>query len=164
MGALAGQQGIHQGADLLSGGERAVVEGHDGGFEEARRLTFQFGVRVRLTTRGAGLWSESGGENSKFGLSLTELIDLMERRQEQDLPLVQRGDLHHAAVAHRDPPHVGLLQHKGLADRELQHPRRLQEHGEEEAVLQLVLRKLHLAAAVLVQRPAPGPAAPQSRG
>ena len=62
---------------------------------EARRaeLTAAIGVRVRLTTRGAGLWSESGGENSKFGLSLTEIIDLMDRRQAQDLPL--RVDLLH---------------------------------------------------------------------
>src|SRR5690554_6730044 len=45
------------------------------------------GVRVRLTTRGAGLWSESGGENSKFGLSLTELLDLVRRIETEDLPL-----------------------------------------------------------------------------
>ncbi|MFW5972909.1 MAG: biosynthetic arginine decarboxylase [Bacteroidota bacterium] len=37
-----------------------------------------FGVRVRLSTSGAGLWSESGGANSKFGISLTELIRLVE--------------------------------------------------------------------------------------
>ncbi len=55
---------------------------------EARRagLTAEIGVRVRLTTRGAGLWSESGGENSKFGLSLTELIELMEQQEAEDLP------------------------------------------------------------------------------
>lgn len=35
-----------------------------------------FGARVRLSTVGAGLWSESGGANSKFGLSLSELIRL----------------------------------------------------------------------------------------
>lgn len=39
----------------------------------------QFGVRVRLSTSGAGLWSESGGENSKFGISLTELLHITER-------------------------------------------------------------------------------------
>ena len=55
---------------------------------EARRaeITADIGVRVRLTTRGAGLWSESGGENSKFGLSLTELIELIERQEAKELP------------------------------------------------------------------------------
>lgn len=45
----------------------------------------RYGVRVRLTTSGAGLWSESGGENSKFGLSLAELVALIEREESGDL-------------------------------------------------------------------------------
>lgn len=32
------------------------------------------GARVRLATRGSGRWSESSGSNSKFGLSLAELV------------------------------------------------------------------------------------------
>ncbi len=32
------------------------------------------GFRVRLNTRGAGKWATSGGENSKFGLSTSELV------------------------------------------------------------------------------------------
>ena len=32
------------------------------------------GLRVRLHTRGAGKWAESGGENAKFGLSTAELL------------------------------------------------------------------------------------------
>jgi arginine decarboxylase len=43
-----------------------------------------FGVRVRLTASGAGLWSESGGANSKFGISLTELIKLVDVLRKQD--------------------------------------------------------------------------------
>src|SRR5688572_8825486 len=31
------------------------------------------GVRVRLQSRGAGKWAESGGENAKFGLNTSEL-------------------------------------------------------------------------------------------
>jgi arginine decarboxylase len=42
-----------------------------------------FGVRVRLSASGAGLWSESGGANSKFGISLTELIRLVEALDER---------------------------------------------------------------------------------
>lgn len=32
------------------------------------------GVRVRLSTKGAGKWATSGGENAKFGLSTAELV------------------------------------------------------------------------------------------
>ncbi len=38
-----------------------------------------FGVRIRLRTAGAGRWADSGGYRSKFGVSLPELIELVER-------------------------------------------------------------------------------------
>src|SRR5262245_22894300 len=44
-------------------------------------------VRVKLATRGAGRWFESGGERSKFGLTIPELVRLvreLERRGIQD--------------------------------------------------------------------------------
>ena len=41
--------------------------------------TTQFGVRVRLRTGGAGKWAESGGYQSKFGISMPELMDVVER-------------------------------------------------------------------------------------
>ena len=34
----------------------------------------RLGIRVRLTSKGAGRWAESGGENAKFGLSTAELL------------------------------------------------------------------------------------------
>lgn len=40
------------------------------------------GIRARLLSKGAGKWSESGGENAKFGLSTAELLaaaDLLKR-------------------------------------------------------------------------------------
>ena len=57
-------------------------------FRESARVRFKagFGVRVRLTARGAGLWSESGGENSKFGISITELIRLVGRLTSAECP------------------------------------------------------------------------------
>lgn len=70
---LAGQQ---LGQDVLP-----IVERYEE-FEMLRALGKElrqaprFGVRVRLTTTGAGLWAESGGANSKFGLSLTEVLRL----------------------------------------------------------------------------------------
>ena len=38
----------------------------------------KMGVRVRLATRGSGRWSESSGVNSKFGLSVAELVRMAE--------------------------------------------------------------------------------------
>ena len=35
----------------------------------------EIGMRVRLVTRGAGKWAESGGENAKFGLSTAEILE-----------------------------------------------------------------------------------------
>lgn len=40
------------------------------------------GLRVRLHTRGAGKWAESGGENAKFGLSTAELLQAAQIMQE----------------------------------------------------------------------------------
>ncbi len=45
------------------------------------------GVRVKLATRGAGHWNESGGAKSKFGLAIPELARLvaeLERRGQSD--------------------------------------------------------------------------------
>lgn len=33
------------------------------------------GIRARLSSKGAGKWAESGGENAKFGLSTAELLE-----------------------------------------------------------------------------------------
>src|SRR5690606_5135027 len=52
-------------------------------FTDLKNLAFgqgfrpRLGVRVRLLTRGSGRWSESSGANSKFGLSVTELVRLV---------------------------------------------------------------------------------------
>ncbi|MGB5580143.1 MAG: biosynthetic arginine decarboxylase [Woeseia sp.] len=56
-------------------------------FEELLRLAeekeqpTQFGVRIRLRTSGSGKWADSGGYRSKFGVSLPELMDIIERLQ-----------------------------------------------------------------------------------
>ena len=36
------------------------------------------GIRVRLITKGAGKWADSGGENAKFGLNTAELLAAVE--------------------------------------------------------------------------------------
>jgi arginine decarboxylase len=35
----------------------------------------EIGVRVRLRTKGAGKWAESGGERAKFGLTTSEILE-----------------------------------------------------------------------------------------
>lgn len=52
-------------------------------FNVAKTPDFKLGVRIKLATRGSGRWSESSGVHSKFGLSITELVymlDELERR------------------------------------------------------------------------------------
>lgn len=51
----------------------------------ARRLKVRpnVGIRIKLSSTGAGKWSESGGDQSKFGLNSSELLealDILERR------------------------------------------------------------------------------------
>ncbi len=48
--------------------------------EEQNQPT-QFGIRIRLRTSGSGKWADSGGYRSKFGISLPELMDIIERLQ-----------------------------------------------------------------------------------
>ena len=43
------------------------------------------GLRVRLHSGGSGLWAKSGGINSKFGLSSTEIIEAYELLEEQNM-------------------------------------------------------------------------------
>jgi arginine decarboxylase len=43
------------------------------------------GIRMRLVCKGAGKWSESGGENAKFGLSTAELLSAMELLKAENL-------------------------------------------------------------------------------
>ncbi len=44
----------------------------------------QFGARIRLRTSGAGKWADSGGYRSKFGISLPELLDIVETLRSRD--------------------------------------------------------------------------------
>jgi arginine decarboxylase len=43
-----------------------------------RSLDAPFGIRLRLTTAGAGKWADSGGDLSKFGVSIPELVGLVD--------------------------------------------------------------------------------------
>ncbi|UCE04102.1 MAG: biosynthetic arginine decarboxylase [Candidatus Latescibacterota bacterium] len=56
-------------APLLAVAERLGVRPH-------------IGVRAKLTTRGAGKWMESTGDRSKFGLTATEMVLLVDQLRE----------------------------------------------------------------------------------
>ncbi len=45
----------------------------------------KIGLRVKLHSAGIGLWAKSGGMNSKFGLTSTELIEAMQLMKEHGL-------------------------------------------------------------------------------
>jgi arginine decarboxylase len=49
--------------------------------EEAARLQVEplLGVRVRLAAAAAGKWQNSGGEKAKFGLSASQILELVQR-------------------------------------------------------------------------------------
>jgi arginine decarboxylase len=43
------------------------------------------GMRVKLSSKGAGKWEESSGDSSKFGLSVPELVSAVEKLQALDM-------------------------------------------------------------------------------
>lgn len=43
------------------------------------------GIRMRLVCKGAGKWSESGGENAKFGLNTAELLAALQLLKSENL-------------------------------------------------------------------------------
>lgn len=45
----------------------------------------QFGVRVRLSTSGSGIWAESGGDDSKFGVSISDAVKIVNKLKELNL-------------------------------------------------------------------------------
>jgi arginine decarboxylase len=55
--------------------------------ELSRRLNVvpKIGVRAKLSTRGSGRWESSGGDRSKFGLNVTELVAAVEYLRDNDM-------------------------------------------------------------------------------
>ncbi|MGD8278001.1 MAG: biosynthetic arginine decarboxylase, partial [Gemmatimonadota bacterium] len=53
------------------------------------------GVRIKLSSHGAGRWSQSAGEKSKFGLTASELVRVLDRLQaENALPMLKMVHFH----------------------------------------------------------------------
>jgi arginine decarboxylase len=45
----------------------------------------QIGVRVKLSAKGGGHWTASGGERSSFGLSMSQITDIIDTLKEQNM-------------------------------------------------------------------------------
>jgi hypothetical protein len=71
-GAEAGARGDHRHREDLRGGP-APEGGRRDGVEPTA------GIRIKLSSAGAGRWSESAGEKSKFGLSASELMRVVDK-------------------------------------------------------------------------------------
>ncbi len=54
--------------------------------KEARSLGVKprLGIRIRLSSQGAGKWQSSGGEKSKFGLAAAQVLSVIERLKAED--------------------------------------------------------------------------------
>ena len=66
--------------------------------QESRRLGIrpQMGVRIRLVSKSVGLWENTGGEKSKFGLSATQVLQLVSQiRHDAMLDCLQIIHCHH---------------------------------------------------------------------
>jgi len=55
--------------------------------EVASRLKVRpnIGIRIKLASSGSGKWEESGGDQSKFGLNASELLEAIEYARENDM-------------------------------------------------------------------------------
>ena len=55
--------------------------------EIAKRLKLRpnIGIRIKLSSAGSGKWEESGGDQSKFGLNSSELLDALDFMQQNKL-------------------------------------------------------------------------------
>ena len=43
------------------------------------------GLRIKLSTQAEGLWTESGGDASVFGLGMTHIVDVIDRLKEENM-------------------------------------------------------------------------------
>lgn len=55
--------------------------------ERAKKLKVRplLGLRTKLTTQAEGQWSESGGDNSVFGLTISQMIDVIDKLKEEKM-------------------------------------------------------------------------------
>jgi arginine decarboxylase len=65
--------------------------------EAGKRLEVEpvIGVRAKLSSKGTGRWQSSAGDRAKFGLTITEIVELVEKlRKSGDLGILQLLHFH----------------------------------------------------------------------
>ena len=64
------------------------------------------GMRVKLYSKGSGRWEKSGGEAAKFGLTTTELLEVVRRLKEAErIDMLRAAALSHRLATHRHQAH-----------------------------------------------------------
>lgn len=53
---------------------------------DKRSIQPSFGVRVRLSTTGSGKWAESGGDASKFGVPIPQVLQIVDELKKRGTP------------------------------------------------------------------------------
>lgn len=63
------------------------LEEVDLAIEASKKLGIRplLGVRAKLSSKGVGRWAKSAGDRAKFGLSVAEMVELVERLQSADM-------------------------------------------------------------------------------
>jgi len=75
----------------------------------------QLGIRIKLTNRIGGKWSESSGDRSSFGMTTEQLIDLVDRLRAHDL--LDTLILQHAHLGSQIPDIIDVRKAVGEACR-----------------------------------------------
>ena len=66
------------------------------------------GIRIKLSSTGSGKWSESGGDQSKFGLNSSELLEALGVLDRRDMTGLRLSRPHGGGAGH-DAPAGGVL-------------------------------------------------------
>lgn len=49
------------------------------------KITPNLGLRIKLSTQAEGMWAESGGDASVFGLGMSHIVDVIDRLKEENM-------------------------------------------------------------------------------
>lgn len=81
LGLIGLQMGLNVNIVIEKPSELALI------IEESSKMQIRprLGIRVRLSSLGAGKWQNSGGEKSKFGFHASEILQLVEKLRAVDL-------------------------------------------------------------------------------
>jgi arginine decarboxylase len=80
------------------------------------KVTPHLGLRIKLSTQAEGLWTESGGDASVFGLGMNHIVDVIDRLKEEDMLDCLQLLHYHYRLADPQHPRYPRRGHGGLPD------------------------------------------------